>query len=141
MCFIIIYKSWLFLFLFILEQNSTSWIYEHGHIVMHTQYIVCLNMLVRQIVARSSIVCVNMLACQIVAMSSIVCVNMLVCLIVARSSYILISAGFVQLVKAPSSAVTAADATTKVAQAEATGNGENGTDSDLQARLDNLRKM
>ncbi|RWR86053.1 vacuolar protein sorting-associated protein 2 1 [Cinnamomum micranthum f. kanehirae] len=46
-----------------------------------------------------------------------------------------------QLVKAPSSVVTAAAATTKVAQAEATGNEENGIDSDLQARLDNLRKM
>ena len=51
------------------------------------------------------------------------------------------SAGFVQLVKAPSSVVAAAAATTKVAQAEATGNEENGIDSDLQARLDNLRKM
>ncbi|KAJ8631701.1 hypothetical protein MRB53_025024 [Persea americana] len=46
-----------------------------------------------------------------------------------------------QLVKAPSSVVAAAAATTKVAQAEATGNEENGIDSDLQARLDNLRKM
>ncbi|XP_058109714.1 vacuolar protein sorting-associated protein 2 homolog 1-like [Magnolia sinica] len=46
-----------------------------------------------------------------------------------------------QLLKAPSSAVAAPAATNKVAQAEATGNEDCGIDNDLQARLDNLRKM
>lgn len=46
-----------------------------------------------------------------------------------------------QLVKAPSSSVTAPAVTNKVAQAEATGTDDGGIDSDLQARLDNLRKM
>lgn len=47
-----------------------------------------------------------------------------------------------QLVKAPSSAVAAPAATTKVAQPETTTGGEDGgIDHDLQARLDNLRKM
>ncbi|KAF3795692.1 Vacuolar sorting-associated protein [Nymphaea thermarum] len=46
-----------------------------------------------------------------------------------------------QLVKAPSSAVTAPEGTTKVAQAESLGGEDGGIDSDLQARLDNLRKM
>jgi len=47
-----------------------------------------------------------------------------------------------QLVNAPSSAVAAPAAKTKVAQVETTGNDDGGgIDSDLQARLDNLRKM
>uniref|UniRef100_A0A2P2KEH1 Uncharacterized protein MANES_04G143300 n=1 Tax=Rhizophora mucronata TaxID=61149 RepID=A0A2P2KEH1_RHIMU len=47
-----------------------------------------------------------------------------------------------ELVNAPSAAVSAPAAKTKVAQAESTGNHEeNGLDDDLQARLDNLRKM
>ncbi|CAN6480645.1 unnamed protein product [Victoria cruziana] len=46
-----------------------------------------------------------------------------------------------QLLKAPSSAVTAPAGTTKVAQAESLGGEDGGIDSDLQARLDNLRKM
>ncbi|KAG9444891.1 hypothetical protein H6P81_016231 [Aristolochia fimbriata] len=46
-----------------------------------------------------------------------------------------------QLLKAPSSAVAAPSTTGKVAQAEATGTDDNGIDTDLQARLDNLRKM
>ncbi|KAG5559142.1 hypothetical protein RHGRI_008909 [Rhododendron griersonianum] len=46
-----------------------------------------------------------------------------------------------ELLNAPSSAVAAPAAKTKVAQAEATGNDDTGIDSDLQARLDNLRKM
>ncbi|XP_008812040.1 vacuolar protein sorting-associated protein 2 homolog 1-like [Phoenix dactylifera] len=47
-----------------------------------------------------------------------------------------------ELVKAPSSAVAAAPvAAPRVAQAETSGNEESGIDSDLQARLDNLRKM
>lgn len=48
---------------------------------------------------------------------------------------------YMQLLNAPSSAVAAPAAKTKVAQAEATGNDDTGIDSDLQARLDNLRKM
>ena len=47
----------------------------------------------------------------------------------------------VQLVNAPSSAVAAPAAKTKVPQVETTGNDDGGIDSDLQARLDNLRKM
>lgn len=46
-----------------------------------------------------------------------------------------------QLVNAPSSAVAAPAAKTKVAQVETSGNDDGGIDSDLQARLDNLRKM
>ncbi|KAL9224228.1 hypothetical protein vseg_000288 [Gypsophila vaccaria] len=46
-----------------------------------------------------------------------------------------------ELVNAPSSAVAAPSANKKAAQAEATGNDENGIDDDLQARLDNLRRM
>ncbi|KAL3744692.1 hypothetical protein ACJRO7_013891 [Eucalyptus globulus] len=46
-----------------------------------------------------------------------------------------------ELVNAPSTAVAAPAAQAKVAQAEATGNEDGGIDSDLQARLDNLRKM
>ncbi|CAA6653620.1 unnamed protein product [Spirodela intermedia] len=45
-----------------------------------------------------------------------------------------------QLVKAPSSVVAAPAAPSKVAQAEAAGE-DGGIDSELQARLDNLRKM
>ncbi|KAL5991982.1 hypothetical protein ACLOJK_012894 [Asimina triloba] len=47
----------------------------------------------------------------------------------------------VTLLKAPSSAVSAPAAKTKVAQAEASGNDDGGIDNELQARLDNLRKM
>lgn len=46
-----------------------------------------------------------------------------------------------QLVNAPSAAVAAPAANGKIAQAEATGNDDSGIDSDLQARLDNLRRM
>lgn len=46
-----------------------------------------------------------------------------------------------QLVNAPSTSVTAPASNSKVPQAEATGNDDGGIDSDLQARLDNLRKM
>eukprot|EP00268_Persea_americana_P056354 TRINITY_DN663_c0_g1_i2.p1 TRINITY_DN663_c0_g1~~TRINITY_DN663_c0_g1_i2.p1 ORF type:complete len:225 (-),score=75.06 TRINITY_DN663_c0_g1_i2:252-926(-) len=47
-----------------------------------------------------------------------------------------------QLVKAPSSAVAVpAAATTKLAQPETAGSEDGGIDHDLQARLDNLRKM
>ncbi|OAY83505.1 vacuolar protein sorting-associated protein 2 homolog 1-like [Ananas comosus] len=46
-----------------------------------------------------------------------------------------------ELVKAPSSAVAQPAAAAKVAQAEAAGTGESGIDNDLQARLNNLRKM
>ncbi|GFS43468.1 SNF7 family protein [Actinidia rufa] len=46
-----------------------------------------------------------------------------------------------ELLNAPSSAVAAPAAKNKVAQAEATGNDDTGIDSDLQARLDNLRRM
>ncbi|KAH7672726.1 charged multivesicular body protein 2A protein [Dioscorea alata] len=46
-----------------------------------------------------------------------------------------------ELVKAPSTAVAKAESTSKVPQAEATGTGDSGIDDDLQARLDNLRKM
>lgn len=42
---------------------------------------------------------------------------------------------------APSTAVAAPATKTKVAQAEATGNDDGGIDNDLQARLDNLRRM
>jgi charged multivesicular body protein 2A len=49
---------------------------------------------------------------------------------------------FLQLVKAPSAAVAQPAAAGKVAQAEsAGGNGDGGIDADLQARLDNLRRM
>lgn len=47
----------------------------------------------------------------------------------------------VQLLNAPSAAVAAPAAKAKVAQVETTGNDDAGIDSDLQARLDNLRKM
>ncbi|WOK96950.1 vacuolar protein-sorting-associated protein [Canna indica] len=46
-----------------------------------------------------------------------------------------------ELVKAPSTAVAKPEAANKVPQAEAAGIGESGIDDDLQARLDNLRKM
>lgn len=46
-----------------------------------------------------------------------------------------------QLVNAPSSAVAAPAAKTKVPQAESAATDDGGIDSDLQARLDNLRKM
>ncbi|GAB2267759.1 hypothetical protein Dimus_002740 [Dionaea muscipula] len=48
-----------------------------------------------------------------------------------------------ELVNAPSAAVSAPAVKTKVAQAEATttGNEDGGIDDDLQARLDNLRRM
>lgn len=46
-----------------------------------------------------------------------------------------------QLVNAPSSAVAAPAAKTKVPQAESAAPDDGGIDSDLQARLDNLRKM
>ncbi|KAI3410829.1 uncharacterized protein J3R85_018338 [Psidium guajava] len=46
-----------------------------------------------------------------------------------------------ELVNAPSTAVATPAAKAKVAQVEATGNEDSGIDSDLQARLDNLRKM
>ncbi|XP_074574364.1 vacuolar protein sorting-associated protein 2 homolog 1 [Curcuma longa] len=46
-----------------------------------------------------------------------------------------------ELVKAPSTAVPSAEANKKVAQAEATAASDGGIDDDLQARLDNLRKM
>ncbi|CAL5398518.1 unnamed protein product [Camellia sinensis] len=46
-----------------------------------------------------------------------------------------------ELLNAPSSAVAAPAANNKVAQAEATGSDDTGIDSDLQARLNNLRKM
>ncbi|WOL16574.1 vacuolar protein-sorting-associated protein [Canna indica] len=46
-----------------------------------------------------------------------------------------------ELVKAPSTSVTNPAAATKVAQAEAAGGEDGGIDNDLQARLDNLRKM
>ena len=46
-----------------------------------------------------------------------------------------------QLVNAPAAAVAAPAAKTKVAQVETTGNDDSGIDSDLQARLDNLRRM
>lgn len=48
----------------------------------------------------------------------------------------------IQLLTAPASAsVTAPAAKNRVAQAESTGNDDSGIDDDLQARLDNLRKM
>ena len=48
----------------------------------------------------------------------------------------------VQLVNAPSNAVaTPAAAKTKVPQVETAGNEDSGIDGDLQARLDNLRRM
>ncbi|XP_042413904.1 vacuolar protein sorting-associated protein 2 homolog 1-like [Zingiber officinale] len=46
-----------------------------------------------------------------------------------------------ELVKAPSTAVTSAEANKKVAQVEAASSEGGGIDDDLQARLDNLRKM
>jgi len=48
---------------------------------------------------------------------------------------------FIQLVKAPATAVAKPVAAGKVAQAEAAGGPDGGIDDDLQARLDNLRKM
>ena len=58
-----------------------------------------------------------------------------------HSSILLCFLIYVQLLNAPSSAVAAPTAQNKVAQAEATGNDDGGIDSDLQSRLDNLRKM
>ncbi|KAG0481729.1 hypothetical protein HPP92_012197 [Vanilla planifolia] len=46
-----------------------------------------------------------------------------------------------ELVKAPSSAVAAPMKANKVAQAETSGTDDGGIDSDLQARLENLRRM
>ncbi|KAF8034047.1 hypothetical protein BT93_C0356 [Corymbia citriodora subsp. variegata] len=46
-----------------------------------------------------------------------------------------------ELVNAPSTAVAAPAAKAKVAQVEATASEDSGIDSDLQARLDNLRRM
>ncbi|KAK4432836.1 Vacuolar protein sorting-associated protein 21 [Sesamum alatum] len=46
-----------------------------------------------------------------------------------------------QLVDAPSSTVAAPAAKQKVPQVEASGNDDCGIDSELQARLDNLRRM
>ena len=46
-----------------------------------------------------------------------------------------------QLVNAPSSVVAAPATKTKVPQVETTANDDSGIDNDLQARLDNLRKM
>ena len=46
-----------------------------------------------------------------------------------------------QLMNAPSSSVAAPAAKNRVAQAESLGNEDTGIDNDLQARLDNLRKM
>lgn len=47
-----------------------------------------------------------------------------------------------QLLNAPSGAVAAPAQKNKTAQAEsASGTGDNGLDEDLQARLDNLRRM
>lgn len=57
---------------------------------------------------------------------------------------LMMSLGFLlmQLVSAPSATVAAPASRNKVPQAEATaGNDDGGIDSDLQARLDNLRKM
>lgn len=48
---------------------------------------------------------------------------------------------YVQLLNAPSTAVSAPAAKHKVAQAEPPGNHDSGIDSDLEARLDNLRRM
>ncbi|KAL6594968.1 hypothetical protein ACP70R_048071 [Stipagrostis hirtigluma subsp. patula] len=46
-----------------------------------------------------------------------------------------------ELVGAPSAAVAQPAAAGRVAQAESAGNGDSGIDADLQARLDNLRRM
>lgn len=46
-----------------------------------------------------------------------------------------------QLVNAPSSAVAAPPTKNKVPQVETVGNDDSGIDSELQARLNNLRKM
>lgn len=46
-----------------------------------------------------------------------------------------------QLVNAPAAAIATPSAKAKVPQVEITGNDDAGIDSDLQARLDNLRKM
>ncbi|XP_054785803.1 vacuolar protein sorting-associated protein 2 homolog 1-like [Prosopis cineraria] len=46
-----------------------------------------------------------------------------------------------ELVNAPSAAIATPAVKSKVPQVEATGNDDGGIDSDLQARLDNLRKM
>ncbi|KAH7572084.1 hypothetical protein JRO89_XS04G0198900 [Xanthoceras sorbifolium] len=46
-----------------------------------------------------------------------------------------------ELVNAPSSAVAAPASKAKIAQPESTGNDDGGIDSELQARLDNLRRM
>ncbi|KAF2304065.1 hypothetical protein GH714_026812 [Hevea brasiliensis] len=46
-----------------------------------------------------------------------------------------------ELVNAPSSTVAAPAAKGKVAQVETTGHYDSGIDSELQARLDNLRRM
>ncbi|PKA51933.1 Vacuolar protein sorting-associated protein 2 like 1 [Apostasia shenzhenica] len=46
-----------------------------------------------------------------------------------------------ELVKAPTSAVAKPAAPSKIAQAETAANDDSGIDSELQARLDNLRKM
>lgn len=56
----------------------------------------------------------------------------------AKLTYILL---MLQLVNAPSGGVAASNAKNKVPQAEVTGDDYGGIDSDLQVRLDNLRKM
>lgn len=48
---------------------------------------------------------------------------------------------YLQLLNAPSGAVSTPAAKNKVPQAEASAADDGGIDSDLQARLDNLRKM
>ena len=48
---------------------------------------------------------------------------------------------YLQLVGAPSAAVTQPASAGRVAQAESAGNADSGIDADLQARLDNLRRM
>lgn len=48
---------------------------------------------------------------------------------------------YLQLLNAPSGAVSTPAAKNKVPQAEASATDDGGIDSDLQARLDNLRKM
>ena len=58
-----------------------------------------------------------------------------------RILYIKSSSVYLQLVGAPSAAVAQPASARKVAQAESAGNADSGIDADLQARLDNLRRM
>lgn len=53
----------------------------------------------------------------------------------------LLFTNLLQLVNAPSAAVAAPSAKNKVPQVEAAATDDTGIDSELQARLDNLRKM